>query len=947
MLRAPTIPSLALAACLAAPAAAARQPTATPPGQRPESAQRIVRAFDFEERDINPDPVPRYWSRAQSDPAGETRPGFPTFNAAALDYSPGAIGEGAVRLPTFGGSTSLLLDPGVIAVFPDVDYEVRAMVRTDGLTHARAALLARFLDAAGAPIAASARRSELVRSPDGWTPIRVEMLGAHHAAAFLQLELLLLQPEHFAPRAHGAFQVWPSDVAGSARFDDLTVLQLPRIELTAPAPGAVWSLPDRPRLVADIRDLTGESLTVSIDVTDARGAVVARHSRPVGVGRARVEWTPDLPALGWYAARMVVSNDHAAVGAALAPFAWLGPDAAVPDDPARRRAFDAARRERRRFGVVIDTLPPEVAAALAPLLDATGAGAVWMPLWDAAVTQADAVDRAKDLAPLVAAAAWRQVTLTIPTLPHALAEALSTSHANVWALADAAPGSARNALVDPFVDRLGQRVERWQIGPLAPTPLALGRALDHDLERLRSSLLKLVTGATLVIPWHAEHSPPAAWTTPSSTAPRAMTVLVPWQLPEAALGELVSVWSVGRADRLAHAQVTFVLEPPPALQFSPHTIGAQIVRRAVEVRALSDLEGAPVDSAIPAPWRSIGDRRPAVVPQPELAAWRNLGDRFAGRVVAGRLPIAPGIVCYVLAPAPGAPPSIGGALVAWNRSADPDHSVLRLALGTDSAHVVDLFGNRAPVPMRAQTAITAAGAAPRAVSEIPLTDAPVFIEGIDVDLVRFVASFRLDPPILETTSRLREHRLLFDNPWPTTLSGRHVIVEPGGFDPESRQRDRTWRITPRAAPFQVPAGQPASLPITVAYGAADEAGPRDFVIDFEIAAGRAYEPVRVWTRVDVGLDSMQLDLRALATADALVVEASVANTGSDPLDAELTAFAPDRPRAKASVAGLLPGSSASRNFRFADPKALRGHRLVVVLTDPRSGGRLMRTIVIE
>lgn len=919
-------------------------------GERPESAQRIVRVFDFEEREINPDPVPRFWARAQSDPDGESRPGFPVYNGAELVYSGGADGEGYVRLPTFGGSASLVLDPGVIAIFPDVDYEVRGMVRTEGLTHARAAVVARLLDAGGASIVGSERRSELVRSPGGWTPVRVEMVGVHHAAAFLQLELQLLQPEQFAAATHGAFQAWTGDVAGEALFDDLTVVQLPRIELSTPAPGAVWSQPDRPRLTAEIRDLTGERLRVEIDVVSARGDVVARDSRDVGVGRARVDWTPDLPGLGWYDARMVVSNERGPVGSASTRLVWLPALSTPPEDPSRLRGFEAMRRDRRRLGVVVEALPREVASVLSSLLDGTGVGAVWMPLWDSTVTPAGSVERARDLAPLIGAAqAWgRQLTVTIPLLPDVLAEALGTQPGDVWALADAAEGSVPIALADPFIDRLGQRVERWQIGGIGGPVSATGRSLEERIDRIRHNLLKLVPGATVVLPWHAEYSPPAAWTAPRTRTPRAMTVAVPWQLPEVALGELVSAWSVGRPGSVPSRQVTFVLEPPPDAKFSPHTICAQVVRRAVEVRALSDLEGAPVDSAIPAPWQSVGDRRPTVVPGPELAAWRNLGDRLAGRVVAGRLPIAPGIVCYVLAPAPGAPESVGGALVAWNRYASPDMSVLRLALGTDSAQVIDLFGNRSPAPMSRQSAMTASGAAPRAVSEIPLTDAPVFIEGIDVDLVRFVTSFRLDPPVLETTSRVREHKILFDNPWPTTLSGRYVIIEPGGLDPETGQRDRTWRIAPRSAPFQVPAGASASLPITVAYGAPEEAGPRDFVVDLEIAAGRVYEPVRVRTRVDVGLDSMQMELRAIPRPDgSVIVEAAVTNTGADPLDVELTAFAPERPRMKGSISGLMPGSTATRLFHIADARALRGQKVAVVLTEPRSGGRLMRPVVIE
>lgn len=913
-------------------------------GERPESAQRVVRVFDFEERQINPDPVPRFWTRAQSDPEGKTRPGFPSYNAAELDYTRAAEGEGSVRLPTFGGSTSLLLDPGVIAVFPEVDYEVRALVRTEGLTHARAALVARFLDAAGRPVPGGERRSELVRSPGAWVPLRVEMLGVHPSAAFLQLELQLLQPERFEPAVHGPFQVWPGDVSGAAWFDSISVAQLPRIELSSPSPGAAWYFPDRPRLVADIRDLTGESLRAMIEVTDAAGRPVAREERAVGVGRARVEFVPNLPGLGWFAARLVVSNQRGAVGEARTQLAWLGAMEPVPEDPGRRRVFEALRRERARLGVVVESLSAETWGVLPALLEATGTGAVHLPLWDRSLTAGNAVGRSRDLALLidVALADWRQATITIPLLPEELAAELSVTPGDVWALAESGGGSVAARWVDPFVDRLGQRISRWQIGALGGMPPVADRSLEERMGRLVENVLKLVSGATIVLPWHSEHAPPGVWWSASAGVSRGVSVLVPWQLPEASLGELLMAWSGGSG------RATFVLESPPADSFTPHAVASQLVRRAVEVRAISDMEGPAADAAIVEPWRVMGDRRRAVVPEAALSAWHNLSERLAGRRVTDRLSIAPGVVCYVLAPAPGAPASVGGALVAWNRWADPEEAVLRLALGTDAAEVIDLWGNRSAAPMRRESATTAGGAVSRAVSDIRLGDAPVFVEGIDVDLVRFVASFRLDPPVLETTSRVREHRLMFENPWPTTLSGRYVIVEPGGIDRERGQRDRSWRITPRSAPFQAPAGGSVSLPITVAYGSAEEAGPRDFVVDVEVAAGRVYEPVRVRTRVHVGLDTMTLDLRALERAGgAAGVEATVTNTGSEAIDVELTALAPGRPRMKAAISGLIPGSSATRVFHLADAAGLRGQHVAVVITEPRSGGRLMRRVLIE
>ena len=92
---------------------------------RPGASSRIVRVFDFEEQSRNPGEVPEHWFRAQ-DSAARPRPGFPAWNRADLRYTNesgiAAAGIGAIRLPTGGGSTSLVLGQGVIPVFQNADY---------------------------------------------------------------------------------------------------------------------------------------------------------------------------------------------------------------------------------------------------------------------------------------------------------------------------------------------------------------------------------------------------------------------------------------------------------------------------------------------------------------------------------------------------------------------------------------------------------------------------------------------------------------------------------------------------------------------------------------------------------------------------------------------------------------------------------------------------------
>ncbi len=212
------------------------------PPRRPALAHRVAAQFDFEQRDANTLNLPINWIRAQHDPeVPRFRPGFPIWNQAELDYTVAASGDGSVVLPTNGGSTSLRLEPGVLPVFPGTDYLVSARVRTDGLVHARASIRARFLDASGEPIPGSETHAQPMISQGQWRDISVEIWGRFDNAAFLQIDLEVLQEKQTGLLPDGPFRVWREDRGARAWFDDVTVVLLPRVTLTTEAPATSWT----------------------------------------------------------------------------------------------------------------------------------------------------------------------------------------------------------------------------------------------------------------------------------------------------------------------------------------------------------------------------------------------------------------------------------------------------------------------------------------------------------------------------------------------------------------------------------------------------------------------------------------------------------------------------------------------------------------------------------
>lgn len=946
---------------------------------RPTSARRVVRVFDFEEQRTNPTPVPRYWIRAQDDRTVENgqqvvarnRPGFPAWNEAKLDYESKAYrGAGSLKLPTAGGSTSLLLESGVIPVFQSADYNISAYIRTDKLAFARARVVVRLLDTSGVVLPNGEHTSELVASDGRWTPVSIDVEAASNTAAFLELELQLLQPERFGggqsqragsgsggdkkggkiAQAHG------QDLSGAAWFDDLTVTQLPRIELSTNGVGHLVRSPESPELHLEIRDLTGERLRAELTVFDTNGRVVDRVSKPLGSGRVRAPWIPKLARFGWYRAALGVYNERTIVGQSMVDFVWLPPEPEVIAGARAARARGATAA--RGLGLQVGAMPQRLAADLPEIVRRLGIGSVAIALPLDAVTRESAAERVRESAPMIDGLIEHgvEVTLGIDRMPPEFCAEHRADFSDPWT-AVRAESSGWGPYFDPFLEKYGQRVRRWRIGRVSDDVAFWRTPLGGDLAAARRNLGRLVSVPTICVPWRIDRGLNAS-ALGSMSEKTQLSVFVPEDVPYNAIEDFAALWrnvySNGPSPEMA-----MVFDHMPPEEFG-HAAGAgDLVKRAVlfwsgfgPTSHSQGAEGVPT-AFLGSGWEYRDGRTVDLRPRPELAAWANVNQRLADRRVVGELAVAPGVRCFILAPTGEG--SLGqGALVAWNESAAPEEAVLRAYLGPGPVRVLDIYGNSAAAALEALGPASGQGkdgetsSARRPGVVVPIGAEPVFIEGIDPMLTRFLASVHFDPGILLSTNENHENTLVFENPWTTGLDLRAYVIKPGGLD-DNGVKDRTWKISPRAARVIVPPGETGRVPITIAFSPAEEAGPKDFVFDLEVTADKAYGLIRFRTILELGLNNVKLELTPVVLSDGdVLIEALVANTGSAPVDIELTAFAPGQPRVKNQINRLPPGNQVVRRFPYpGGAKDLLGKRVFVAATDAETKGRLNKGVLVE
>ncbi|MGP1308966.1 MAG: hypothetical protein ACTS27_02075, partial [Phycisphaerales bacterium] len=675
-LRAPTL--LAMAALAGHAPAQPEIPT--------EVAQRVVHAFDFEEQEFNAEDVPQYWIRAQNAPPSRMRPGFPPWNKAGFDQTKATSGEYSVRAPIDGGSVSLRLAPGVIAAIPGADYVVSGRIITTGLSRAGARLVARFLDERLNPIDGAEVASEVVRTDQEWVEVRSELRGVHEDAAWIQIDLEVLQPQeleiarrrelgHEEPDPDDPVysnRVWLEEVTGAAWFDDVIVYQLPRVELGTESPANVVVAPDTPSVVARIRDLTNESLNADLKVYDLDGRLIASMRDTLPPGGMTVRWTPELPGYGWNRAVLELrSPEGALVARSSSDFLWTPP------------VLPGRAAESRRFTLIAEDIPREQFETAPELMRRIGVGSANLAVLDRSITSTEVRSFARRIDPVVQALLDRGIdlTFTVTGVPDELAEILQIDVREPMELLGwVTPFGAIppwTLYLNAILDRFGQRVARWQVGRTGEANPFWRPHLGNELDTVKKELSRLVPSVEVAVPWRAEQA-----IDDRIAGKGAITVTLPVSIPLDAIGQYIAYWG-------ARVESTVVIETPDQSVYGRRAAVIELVKRAAAAwRADAQRIGIEAD------W-SPNERYGSPAPDCTLAVWRQLVERLGGRRIVAELPVGEGMTALILRSDIAG--SRQGALLAWNDSAPPERAMIRTYLAGEPVRVVDPFGNTATV----------------------------------------------------------------------------------------------------------------------------------------------------------------------------------------------------------------------------------------------------------
>ncbi|MDG2292333.1 MAG: hypothetical protein P8L37_06715 [Phycisphaerales bacterium] len=265
------------------------------PNPTPESLQRTVRHFDFEEAADQRLELPRGFDRVV--PEGTRGPAV--FGNARPASTSARTGSYAFQFKLDGHSMAARSRPGTIPVRPGTDLTISGWTRTDGLRQASVRLAAWLVDESGRRVG-PINHSDMLSGNHDWTELNITVEGWNLHGVEVVTELQVLQPID-QPRTQ--VTIAPvADIDGHVYFDDITIVQRPSVRISDTDACGLHQWGTNPRLTLHLSDPVPEPVLWSFVLENAKGAVIRREAGRLPERNQHIDLELTCPTRGWYRA---------------------------------------------------------------------------------------------------------------------------------------------------------------------------------------------------------------------------------------------------------------------------------------------------------------------------------------------------------------------------------------------------------------------------------------------------------------------------------------------------------------------------------------------------------------------------------------------------------------------------------------------------------------------
>jgi len=198
---------------------------------------------------------------------------------------------------------------------------------------------------------------------------------------------------------------------------------------------------------------------------------------------------------------------------------------------------------------------------------------------------------------------------------------------------------------------------------------------------------------------------------------------------------------------------------------------------------------------------------------------------------------------------------------------------------------------------------------------------PCFLVGIDSTVAQLLSSVGFDRPFVESSFQAHQRQFQFQNFSDDTISGVLRLQAPP-----------KWRISPITFPFALQPGQKFDRTVSIEFPYNSIAGTRTFQAQFVLDG---VSPLKFSAPVPLTLGLTDVGLQSLAWRHGkdILVQALITNFGDRPITYNASASYPNQSRQDRLIAGLAPGASTIKLFRFKDVKLVHNGKIRVELRE--------------
>lgn len=677
---------------------------------------------------------------------------------------------------------------------------------------------------------------------------------------------------------------------GIARFDNIRLQRMPTLIIKSNTPHNITSTHSIVDFSCIANGLLDLQENIQLTITDIDGQTIYQRSLPLMKSTASEESTGNFVSLSKSGL-----TSPTAVGKSMAVFPVLFEQSGVFYVQARlgnaKRqilmvVMDSVRPQKGPFGLSLQNVPPsEEVPMLLQIMELSQASWVKLPIWY------DSEDADKAKATLALVKGLKQLGITTigrldgpPTSQYKYFQEDPSLTQSIFHLQEP---KIWEPLLDPVLSEINNYINHLQLGTDTDFGFIVGPGAVETLEKVRSVLQYYFQDPKLAIA--------CDWLTPLTSGAENESANSPIQYihystrPQLTAAEITNYASSHNDQRL---KLWTSIDPLPEPIYSLQDRVVDLLQKMISIKQSN------IEAAFVTPFEEeSGILDQNFLPKEILIPWIRVAAAIGPRTLVGAIDMPQGSRNLTFQGLNG------DVMILWN-----SRDVVEQIFFGDDIKASDIWGR----PIQVQQVVTDNGGT---VQQIAVGKWPIFIDGVDSNVVRWRQEFKLLTDHLN--SHLSSENILplqVLNTLPKRAKGTLVLSCPS-----------LLRNGQQQTILDIEVGNSVQIDMPIEFRSDASAGTHQLEIQFQLKADKDYF-FTIQRDLKLGHPAIEFRWELIRmTDDTVEARVELDNMTTEPVDFDCCLFPPNHPYIRFDLTNCTPGTT-TRIYRLRIPQSLDGQR---------------------